>query len=216
MLLFGEGGPRDLTGAERLLKQAVEAGNAEAAHLLARHYEAGTFGERRPVDSIAFYRTAFRLGDATAGRALAKSLGLSTDSGRETADATVKRLERGVIEGKADAALVLGDLFRRGELVAEDPGEALKLYELAARLGSTEAYLRLARLHLSFGKGADGPEKAREWLLKGAEADNSMPRSRSPSMVFSTAASALTWRPRYSGCVMLSRRAAHRLGCSAS
>ena len=170
MLLFGEGGPRDLTGAERLLKQAVEAGNAEAAHLLARHYETGTFGERRPVDSIAFYRTAFRLGDATAGRALAKSLGLSTDSGRETADATVKRLERGVIEGKADAALVLGDLFRRGELVAEDPGEALKLYESAARLGSTEAYLRLARLHLSFGKGADGPEKAREWLLKGAEA----------------------------------------------
>ena len=170
MLVSGEGGPRDQTQAERLLRQAVEAGSAEAAHSLARHYEAGSFGERDPADSLALYRTAFRLGDATAGRALAKSLGLSTEAGRETADATVKRLERGMGDGRAEAALVLGDLYRRGELVAEEPAKALHLYETAARLGSATAYLRLARLQISGDAGDEAPGKAREWVLKGAEA----------------------------------------------
>ena len=65
-----EGGPRDPTQAERLLKQAIAAGGAEAANFLADHFETGYLRSKQdPADSTrALYRTAFRLGDAAAGQ----------------------------------------------------------------------------------------------------------------------------------------------------
>ena len=170
MLLRGEDGPRDPTQAERLLKQAIEAGNGEAAHYLARQYDSGVFGERDRGESEVLYRTAFRLGDASAGRALSRLLGMSTEAGRDTADATIKRLERNAADGRAEAAVILGDLYERGELVARDPARALNWYGTGAKLGSDTAYLRLARLHASDESGFEAPEKAREWVVKAAEA----------------------------------------------
>lgn len=170
LFLDGRGGMADATQAERLLRRALEDGSGEAAHLLASGYESGAFAPADPAMIESFYRTAFRLGDASAGQRLATLLGPTTPAGREMVEVTLKRLERQAVDDNAAAALLLGDMYRTGALVPKDSNRATSWYRRAAELGSDAALLRLGRLFASVDEGMVDLGQARLWIDRAAHA----------------------------------------------
>ena len=103
--------------------------------------------------------------------------GISTDAGRETADATVKRLEGGkparVVRKRLSLLATSSDGESLWPRMLHKPRTGMRRQQDLGRtgfLGGGGGDLRLARLHISSEEGADTPQKAREWLIKAAEA----------------------------------------------
>ena len=75
-----------------------------------------------------------------------RAMGISDTELEERAILTLEAATEG---GSAEAAMYLGALYERGEVIRKDHGSAVRLYKKAAELGERVAYLALGRLYLS-------------------------------------------------------------------
>jgi TPR repeat protein len=75
-------------------------------------------------------------------------------------------------EGEARAQFNLGNMYRKGQGVPQDDGQAADWYRRAAAQGDADAQFSLGNLYVS-GQGVPQDyAQAREWFLKAAEQGN--------------------------------------------
>jgi TPR repeat protein len=75
---------------------------------------------------------------------------------------TLDALRQSAQKGDAAAQLQLGDVFRTGQGLPQDFGEAVKWYRLAAAQGNTAAQINLGTMyHLGLGVGKDDAQAAK-------------------------------------------------------
>lgn len=149
MLWRGLGGPSDKVRAEKLLKEAVAAGEPSAMRDLGRFNEEA----ERYNEATRYYMMA-----AEAGQLDAMVWVGSNEIGGEP-DLAYQWLSKAAEQGRIDAKVKLGDLyFEYGYGVpdgaAYDYAAGNRWYEDAARAGSSEAMSKLARSAIA---GIDRP-----------------------------------------------------------
>ncbi|MDE4175212.1 tetratricopeptide repeat protein [Phaeobacter sp. PT47_59] len=171
VLLEGRGGPRDPSGAQHWLEQAVAQNHAEAAVLLARLYLSAMPGgpARDPVRAAALFKSAAARGNAEAQYYLGLLYGNGTGVEADPTEAFTWLLAAAE-NAHVDAAFELSRAYSRGAGTAENTAEALRWLQTAAEAGHAEAQFYLAYA-LDSGQGAvRNRPAALNWLMRSAEA----------------------------------------------
>jgi TPR repeat protein len=137
-LLEGDLGTAQSTlAARQWLERAAAAGDSLAANALGGVYERQ--GQRATAQ--LWYRQAAAHGHAVATRNLAR---LGDNPEPQAQDQRLRELKERADAGDAAASYELATRYHRGDGVAVNYGEALRLYRLAAGLGNTQAQRMLS------------------------------------------------------------------------
>jgi TPR repeat protein len=158
---------RERLRASRWLARAAQAGNADAAFVLAVELEAG---DRIPPDSsgaVACYARAAALNHAPAQVRLAQLYSSSQGVRRDFARAS-RWYERAAEQGETEAACALGELYDHGLGYEPDPAAAAVWYARAAAHGHSRAQFNLGVLHDTGELGERDIEAALRWLRRSA------------------------------------------------
>lgn len=149
LLIAGVGGPKDVAGAERLLRRHASTSPRSAVflgQLIANEIFAGT-----PEEAVGWYRKAFASGSDLArvvlGLALIEGYGVPKDvaAGVELiSDGTNPALVSNV---GAYSTFVLGTLYWHGAGVPQDRKRGTALINAASAAGNSEAQLWFAERH---------------------------------------------------------------------
>lgn len=144
MLLKGQGGTADRNRAIDLLERSAAAGSGEASFLLGQQY--ANIASRLD-DTKSYYRIALGLGYAKAGLELARLL--QTDDPKAARDVeflAMSILQRQAKEGRASAAMAIGDYYIASTADPLAGSRSLEWYERAVSLGDDSALLAIARI----------------------------------------------------------------------
>ena len=133
MYYYGLGVTRDRETSDSWLEQAMQAGNVEAAGMLAKNaYSAGNFDQ-----AIQFYTTAAELGDVNAMYELGTMYykGTGIDKNYETAR---EWFSKAAEAGNGNAMYYIGNMYYYGQGVPEDRSRATLYWQRAEEiLGQT-------------------------------------------------------------------------------
>ncbi len=155
--------------AVNLYQAAAERGDLRAMISLALLKENGDGVEKDPAGAMALYERAAAGGSADAAINLAVSL-LEEDRGTEERERGIALLQKASEAGSAIATFNLGVLAQQGEFGG--PGDAVALFERAAREGEPRAY-RAAAVLLDEGRGTPrNAARASAQLLLGVASDD--------------------------------------------
>ena len=151
LYLTGEGLPQDFGKAAHWFAISAKSGDASAQANLACLYWNGQGVEADPIQSIGWMYSAAKAGFAGAAQQLS----------------TMKtEVLEAAKDGDANAACILGIMFRDGIGVQQDDAEAFKWFELGARLGSASSQNSLG-LRYENGQGvARDLKKAQELFIE--------------------------------------------------
>jgi uncharacterized protein len=156
----GRGVPQDDARALALYREAAAGGEASAEFKVGQFLERGRGTAPDPMAAVEHYRAAARAGQVNAQLALARLFRTDEDDVPQDPDRAERwygeALEGLVADARRGDALALerlADLYLKGRGVPKDAGQAVALYEAAAKAGRLGARVKLARvLH----KGVDG------------------------------------------------------------
>ncbi|MBO5557051.1 MAG: toll/interleukin-1 receptor domain-containing protein [Oscillospiraceae bacterium] len=153
------------------LQVSAEAGNTNAAWLLADCYKNGWGTEQDDEQAFVWFKKAAEAGDITGMVALANCYrnGTGTEENREQAFAwNLKAAEA----GEPGGMLNVGICYEEGSGVARDEKAALEWYKKSAESGYDLGMYNLARCYRSGIGTAEDTEQAFYWIKKLAETGN--------------------------------------------
>lgn len=144
--MFGIGGPERADEGLQLAWGAFLMGDPTGTNYVGLAAEAGLL---QPVNldmASRLYAGAIAAGDVPSAIRLAHLVFNGQASGKP--DELIGHLERAASLGFADAAALLGDAYKIGQITTRDPAAAASWYQRSAELGSAYAAAELAALHL--------------------------------------------------------------------
>lgn len=143
--LNGQGVAEDRIEGERLLRDAYDLGDADAAKYLGSGYVDGQGGwGTDPVKAEQFLEEAVRRGSRHA------NLGLVFARQRQgDGPGSVRALQSGAEAGVVQCQAALSKLYARGEHVARDPAKAVQWMEQAAEGGDVGMQRELGKMLLA-------------------------------------------------------------------
>lgn len=157
----------DIAAAARLLREAANAGDAEAEVNLGYLYARGQGVAADQKEALRLYRASADQGNGEGMNALGfKYLwgtGVAVDPER-----AVYWFCLGVGNGNPRAMNNLALMLDGGKYVKRDVGDARSLWEQAAALGQANAMMNLATSY--FGSGGADAAKGQDWLMRAARA----------------------------------------------
>ena len=184
------------TSGMGILNFAADNGSPEAIYLVAKCYETGTHFKKNLVKAAAQYLRAYRLGSYKAGQSLYKLIqqenfvaSLKDMAGKKDADAmyvfagitalgftnlitepqALDLLKNAVTKKHIPSMIELGLCYSSGTLVKKDLIEARSYWEMAKKLGSNEAEIRIAFTDAVDSTNTYNKSKAVQTLIDGAE-----------------------------------------------
>lgn len=149
LMLAGQTMATDKAGAIEWMKKSAAAGNLEAKYRLGGALFQGKELPADPVEALKLLNEAANGGFAPAQFDVGRNLmmggpGLPADPTRG-----VELLKKAAAQNHPHAAAVLGEVYERGVgLIAANPTESLKWYQLAVKLGVTQAQPAVQRLQI--------------------------------------------------------------------
>ena len=185
----GEGVGQNDERAALWYRRAAEQGNAAAQNRLGVMCRAGRGVEKSKEEAFKWYQRAARQKYASAmfnlGTAYYNGDGVGVDdtksyawfllakeAGSDAAADAVKRTESEIRPyQRVDAFTRIGDMYEKGEDLAQDHNEEATWYRRAAEEGGDEAQVKLASLLLKKGTDKDS-EEARHWCEQAAKHPN--------------------------------------------
>ncbi len=181
----GQGFMPDQHEAEKWLKRAAEQENMAARVDLAKLYADRQSLVQDDLKALMWFNFAATLGSREAVKlredlmrrmtpvqvAEAHRMGREFKSEKEY-EGMIQSLKPRAESGDAEAQMKLGALYYKGQGVAPDYGEAVRLFKLAAEKGNPYAQSNLAYMYEN-GEGVPQDyEEAARWYLKAAEQGN--------------------------------------------
>jgi len=171
-LAKGDGMPKDVPTAYRLMLEASGEGHAEATGAIGIFYQNGWAGlEKSEISAVEWYKKGYQMGGLRAGHNYGMMLvnGLGVEKNTEKGLPLIKQAADADIP---EAQLLLGSFHYLGKHgYAVDYGKAIELIRPAAKAGNPHAQNTLGVM-LEHGFGTDSDhELAITWYRKAAEAN---------------------------------------------
>ncbi len=137
---------RQLTDEQALhmLARAAATNHLPALIELGLAYYAGRWVTRNELKALEFWHRAAELGSSEARVRIAV---VRVRSGSGDVDSAVRELQDAVQRGSVLAEFALGYCYEIGRSVAQNKGEAARLYRSSAQRGSQDAFRTLLRMH---------------------------------------------------------------------
>ena len=132
--------------AIQMLKVCIEHGHVPSMNELALCYYAGRWVDPDPAEAMRLWA---RAADAGSREGMVRKAVVTVRQGTDTLARTtaVQVLQQAGDDGSILAEMALAYCFERGIGVPVRTSEAVRLYRVAARRGSQDAYRALRRLH---------------------------------------------------------------------
>lgn len=127
-----------------MLARAAATNHLPALIELGLAYYAGRWVTRNELKALEFWHRAAELGSSEARVRIAV---VRVRSGSGDVDSAVRELQDAVQRGSVLAEFALGYCYEIGRSVAQNKGEAARLYRSSAQRGSQDAFRTLLRMH---------------------------------------------------------------------
>ena len=154
--------------AKSMLMPLANLGLVEAQETLAGIYKEGLLGKKKKYANYWYAKAAMK-GSQIAKYQLAMQALERKDIDAREKDVSLSMLKQAARPGVANAQYQLGVMSIRGELVAKDPKDGIKWYELAASQGHSEAQYALGVRNLLGIEGEKDPVESHRWFKKAAQ-----------------------------------------------
>ena len=166
---MGQGTGKDIHEAARWYLESARQGYLPA-EVYAGYIYAEGHGVRKNLDTaIEWYRKAASKGDDIAQNNLGNLL--QQKEGADAKYTAARWFLSAAMQGNSNAQYNLADMYRTGEYIQKDLGEAAHWYHLAAMQGNKDAQNALAYMHQNGLGVAQSNQKAVEWYQRAAEQD---------------------------------------------